>query len=253
MSGGRKKQKDISQGLEQSKQFTQQGAAALQPYAQGGLPAFNQANAFLGLGTPAQNAAAKAQFEASPFFAGGENAFGLEKDEIDAGLSNSGLLFSQSRQNAVADARQRNYQNALQQFLGLNQNQAGFGLQGASGQANLYGQQGLNALNAGFQKANTRQGFLGTLGQISQIGSNFGSAYSGFSDRRLKSNLRATASHGPLTVYRWTWNDEAEALGLSGDEVGFVADEVEKIMPEAVSMKNGYQTVDYGMVAERLG
>lgn len=255
MSGGKKKRTDIQTGLDQANMATQQGVAAFQPFATGGLPAFNQANAFLGLGTPQQNAAARTQFEASPFFTGGQNAFGIEKDEIDAGLSNSGLLFSQSRQNAVADARQRNYQNALAQFLGLNSQQAGFGLQGAAGQAGLFNQQGQNAFAAGQAKANTRQGFLGTLGQISQIANNFGSAVGGtggFSDRKLKRDVRPISSHGPLTVYRWTWNDEAKALGLSGDEVGFMADEVEKIMPEAVGSSNGYQTVNYGAVMERF-
>lgn len=252
MSGGKKKRKDIQQGLDQSKAFTEQGAAALQPYAQGGRPAFDNANAFLGLGGAAAQQQAGQNFKNSLFYTGGQNAFGLEKDAIDSGLSNQGLLYSSARLNAVEDARQRNYQNALAQYLGLNQAQSGVGFAGASGQAGLYGQQGQNALNAGFQTANTRQGILGNLKTISEIGANFGQAASGFSDRRLKADIKKIDDYGPLSVYHWRWNDAAKELGLSGDEVGFMADEVEQIMPEAVGVKSGYQTVDYGAVMERF-
>lgn len=251
MSGGKKKRRDIQKGLDQANAATQQGVQALNPYAQGGLPAFNQANAFLGLGTPEQNSAALGQFNASPFKTIGETNFGLEKDAIDAGLSSNGLIFSSARQNAVEDARQRNAQNAFLQFLGLNQAQSGAGLQAAGGQANLYGQQGINAFNAGQAKAGTRQGFLGALGQISQIGKNFGDANTGFSDRRLKSNIAKIDDFGPLSVYIWRWNEDAEELGLHGEDVGFIADEVEKLIPEAVGMDRGYQTVDYAKVMER--
>lgn len=180
MSGGKKRRRDIKVGLDQANAATQQGVTALNPYAQAGLPALGNANALLGFGSPEAIAAAQGNFNNSLFYKGGENAFNVEKDEIDAGLSNQGLLFSQARINGVEEARQRNYQNALAQYLGLNQQQAGIGLSGASGQANLYGQQGQNALNAGFQTANTRQGFLGGLAQVAGIGRTIRGAYSGF-------------------------------------------------------------------------
>lgn len=180
LTGNKKKRKDIKQGLDQAQRFTEQGAAALNPYAQAGLPALGNANALLGFGSPEAVAAAQGNFNNSLFYKGGETAFGLEKDAIDAGLSNQGLLFSQARINGVEDARQRNYQNALAQYLGLNQQQAGIGLSGAGGQANLYGQQGQNALNAGFQTANTRTGILGGLSQVAGIGRTIRGAYSGF-------------------------------------------------------------------------
>lgn len=257
-SKGKKQRKDISAGEAKSSALLDKGVSAFQPFASGGTNAFAQANALLGLGTPEQKAAAEAQFKASPFFTGAANAFNSDAREIDASASNSGVLFSQSRQNAIAEAERNNFQNAFLQFLGLNQGQSGAGLQAAGGQAGLFAQQGQNAFDAALGRAGTRKGFTQKLSDavsatksLGQLAGTAGQFFS--SDRRLKSNLRATASHGPLTVYRWTWNDEAKALGLVGDEVGFIADEVEKIMPEAVTMKNGYQAVDYGMVAERLG
>lgn len=252
MSGGKKKRKDINQGLEQSKQFTQQGAAALQPFAQAGVPAVNQLSAFQGLLGPEAQKKAFGAFKASPYYQFGQDEFQLASDDINAGLSSQGLLFSQANLNATELARKQTQQNAFLNFLNGTSNLSGIGLSGAQGQAGLYGQQGVNALNAGQARANTRQGFLGTLGQISQIGGNFGSAYSGFSDRRLKDDIRKIDSFGPLSVYHWRWNEDAEAIGLKGEDVGFMADEVEKVLPESVAMRDGYKTVNYAAVMERF-
>lgn len=178
MSGGKKKRRDINKGLDQANTATQQAVQQLTPYSQAGVPATNQLSALLGIS--GNQADAVKAFEASPFYKAGQTAFGLEKDSIDAGLSNQGLLFSQARLNAREDARQRNYSNAFSNYLNTTSGLAGIGLTGAGAAAGAYNQQGLNALNAGFQTANTRQGFLGTLGQISQIGKNVASAYSGF-------------------------------------------------------------------------
>ena len=249
--GGKKKRRDLRAGQEQFNQFAGQAINQIKPYAEGGLPAFGNANAFLGLGTDEQNAAARARFEASPFFTGGENAFRTERDAVDAGLSSGGLLFSQARLNAVEDARRRSYQNALSQYLGLNQSQSGLGVGAATGVANILGSQGQAALNTAQNIASTRQGFLGTLGQIAGIGNAFGQAYTGFSDRRLKSDISKIDQFGPLAVYLWRWNEDAEALGLSGEDVGFMADEVERLLPEAVGVRAGYKTVDYAKVMER--
>ncbi len=178
MSGGKKKRKDIAQGEAKANAFTQQGVAALQPYAQAGIPATNQLSALLGIS--GDQGAANSNFTNSLFYQGGENAFNTERDAINSGLSDQGLLYSQARINGVEDARQRNFQNAFSQYLGANQGLAGIGLQGAGGQANLYGQQGQNALNAGFQTANTRQGVLGALGQVASIGRSVAGGFGGF-------------------------------------------------------------------------
>lgn len=176
--GNKKKRKDINKGLEQSKALTERAVQTLQPYAQSGVPATNQLSALLGIN--GNQAAATKAFESSPFYKAGQTAFGLEKDAIDAGLSNQGLLFSQARLNAREDARQRNYSNAFSNYLNTTSGLAGIGLSGAGAQAGALTQQGNNALNAGFQTANTRQGFLGTLGGIANIGRTIRGAYSGF-------------------------------------------------------------------------
>jgi hypothetical protein len=52
-----------------------------------------------------------------------------------------------------------------------------------------------------------------------------------------------------IGLYRWKWNDKAKALGVTTPEVGVLAQEVEVVMPEAVSTApDGYKQVRYDMV-----
>jgi len=63
-----------------------------------------------------------------------------------------------------------------------------------------------------------------------------------FSDRRLKGNVNriGTADNGlPIYSYEYT-----NSPGVT--HIGFMADEVEALHPEAVSEFMGYKTVDYG-------
>lgn len=63
------------------------------------------------------------------------------------------------------------------------------------------------------------------------------------SDRRLKKNIKKLAKVGPLDLVSWTWNG---LLGFAGDEVGFIAQQVQKYYPQfVVRMGNGYLGVDY--------
>lgn len=178
MSGGKKKRKELEKGREQYNQFANQAVAQYQPFQAVAAPATNQLSALLGIS--GNQAAATADFENSPFYAAGQNAFGLEKDAVDSTLSNSGLLYSQARLGAVEDARQRNYSNAFQNYLGATQGLANFGLAGAAGAAGVYGGQGNAALGVSQGKANTRNGFLGTLKDITEIGRNVAGGFTGF-------------------------------------------------------------------------
>ena len=67
------------------------------------------------------------------------------------------------------------------------------------------------------------------------------------SDARLKSNIKRVGKNGPLNVYQWTWNERAEeAFGLSGEDKGYLAQEVKRVLPEAVTAIKGYLAIDYG-------
>lgn len=83
-----------------------------------------------------------------------------------------------------------------------------------------------------------------TLLSTGASGTNFNS------DIRLKD---AVTKIGELSdkigLYRWKWNDAAKDLGIDTPEVGLLAQEVEAVMPEAVSTApNGYKQVRYDMV-----
>ena len=69
------------------------------------------------------------------------------------------------------------------------------------------------------------------------------------SDRRYKDNLQAITNPidkvKSLTGYTFTWNDKHEQFNGS-DDIGVVAQEVEKIFPEIVDTRdNGYKAVKY--------
>ena len=68
-----------------------------------------------------------------------------------------------------------------------------------------------------------------------------------FSDRRLKHDIKrvGTAENG-LPIYKFKYKgDDSEQT-----HVGFMADEVEKVHPEAVGLAGGYKTVDYDKASE---
>lgn len=77
---------------------------------------------------------------------------------------------------------------------------------------------------------------LGGIGKIITAGALL-------SDRRLKTNIEKKGEAFGLPVYsfRYVWGE---------DSIGFMADEVEKVYPEAVSEVNGYKMVNYKMIAE---
>ena len=73
----------------------------------------------------------------------------------------------------------------------------------------------------------------------------------GFSDVRLKDGITKIGQlDSGVGIYKWKWNDTARAMGVNTPEVGVLAQEVIKVMPEAViEGADGYLRVNYGMVA----
>ena len=98
-----------------------------------------------------------------------------------------------------------------------------------------FAQDQANAQNA--QTANNQSGAMGLLGTGLQAASMFG-----FSDRRLKKNIRkiGTMHKGKVNVY------EFEYRGSDKREIGVMAQEVKKIYPDAVKRhESGYLMVNY--------
>lgn len=67
-----------------------------------------------------------------------------------------------------------------------------------------------------------------------------------FSDRRLKTDIEpiGKTNDGKLTIYRYRY------VGHPEFHIGFMADEVEKHSPEAVSEAFGFKTVDYNLATQ---
>lgn len=115
---------------------------------------------------------------------------------------------------------------------------------------------------AQLQAPKKKSGLLGAIGNIfgAVAGSEAGSTaivqgakwLLGLSDERLKKNIVkfSTLKNG-INVYRWEWNDEGKHLAGDQPTFGVLAQEVQKIVPEAVNMgSDGYLRVNYGMIVQ---
>lgn len=120
--------------------------------------------------------------------------------------------------------------------------------------ANSYMDRLLGQAGLGFQAG----GLVGGAGQVSQQTSKSKPGIGGFlgglgsavaaSDRRLKKNIRFVRElKEGLNLYRY------EYVNGTGPLLGVMADEVEKVAPEALGPTiKGYKTVDYGKLKEVL-
>jgi len=109
--------------------------------------------------------------------------------------------------------------------------------------AQQQGQADLNAWNAQQSGANSMMGGLFSLGSAAMMSP--AGTFKSWSDRRLKRNIVKIGEYlNGLAKYSFTyiWGEKA---------IGAMADEVEKLIPEAVmTHPSGYKMVDYAMVGE---
>jgi len=69
-----------------------------------------------------------------------------------------------------------------------------------------------------------------------------------FSDKRLKTNIKKIGTVNGFNFYSFDWNHIANMLGLKGSTFGCIADEVIKIAPEAVIIKNNFMMINYSTI-----
>lgn len=106
-------------------------------------------------------------------------------------------------------------------------------------------------LGAGQIGVGYKGGPQSTTEQSRESGANIvGSLLGAFSDRRMKHNIKTLGkTESGLPVYSFEYKPEFKDIAGHGTFVGFMADEVEKVIPEAVLVaSNGYKMVDYSKV-----
>lgn len=90
------------------------------------------------------------------------------------------------------------------------------------------------------------QGYLQAIGDAA---AGVGTAVAGFkqpSDMRLKENITKIGVDNGFNIYSWDWNEKGIEIGADKyPTIGVLAQQVQKIKPEAVSTENGYLKVDY--------
>lgn len=93
--------------------------------------------------------------------------------------------------------------------------------------------------NADQQRAQAKNAMWGTIGSLA------GSAIGLFSDARLKENIVPVGKlDNGLTVYLFNFK------GDNKKQIGLIAQEVKEVIPEAVSEKDGYLTVNYELATK---
>lgn len=118
---------------------------------------------------------------------------------------------------------------------------------------NLFG--GLAGLGSSTQMQQTSsgfgsQGFSGGPSPFSQIASAAatGAKFAAMSDVRLKNEITFIGKlENGIKIYKWKWNEKGKELAGDQVEFGVLAQEVQKIVPEAViTGPDGYLMVNYG-------
>lgn len=170
---------------------------------------------------------------------------GLNRSHAAAGLSQSGSAMASAMKFNMGEAYQ-----GLQSHLDRLTNVGSLGQQAgiAGGQAfgNMMTERArlMTDMYVGRAQAQgTSQAILGH--GIGQQGDNIAKSIMS-SDVRLKKNIRRVGKDGDLNRYKWQWNSKAqEVFGLEGEQEGYLAQEVVKTMPEAVTTVKGYMAIDY--------
>ena len=214
----------------------------------------------------------------------------LDAQMAKRGLSNSGAsvaamkdLYS-NKANAMAQAGNQAYNQGVQAGDAYRQqtlsNLSGYAQlgRGMSGQASNYLQGATGAYGGVSQQAGGTASSLGGLntqynsaqwnanaqaqsgkgamgGSLIGAGASLGSAYmmaGAMSDARLKDNITPIGHYDDLVIYKWKWNDKAKEIGADTlPNIGFIAQEVMEIMPDAVMVgDDGYYRVNYSMILE---
>jgi len=154
--------------------------------------------------------------------------------------------------NQLGQQGQATQQAALsRQFAGANQ------LAGEPMQRLMQGQQLLAGMPTGQISGGTQgspyqpqsyqkpSGFSQALGALGSAASIYAA-----SDVEIKENIKKVGELEPgVGWYTWDWNETGKSIGAESEPAeGVLAQEVLEVKPDAVMVKDGYYTVDYGRI-----
>jgi hypothetical protein len=236
---------------EQRRQF-EAISEMMAPYVTAGGEALAAQQTLAGLGDPAAQQAAIAQLQAGPQFQAltqqGEEAL-LQQAAATGGLRGGDI------QGALAQFRPQMLSQLIESQYGKLGGLTGVGLQAAGTQAGagqasasniarLLEQQGAATAGGQLAAGQARQQAFSNLMGIGGTVAGLGMA---FSDSRLKDNLNKVGEYKGLNIYTWDWNEKADEIGIDNTPMGFIAQEVADLYPNAVDWHGdtGYMMVDY--------
>lgn len=175
----------------------------------------------------------------NPIFQATQGMIPQQEEAILRNQSATGALRSGGTDQMLAENQRMNTLQAYQNTMGGLQGLAGlqsYAPQIAQGMAGIGQTLGQGEIGGAMARQEA-------LGGLLQAGGKIGAA--AFSDTRLKDNIQPMGDRYGHAWYSWTWNEEAEALGLSGNDYGVLAQEVATTNPDAIGVSMGYLTVDY--------
>jgi hypothetical protein len=206
------------------------------------------------------NAALQAGREAIREQMGGQNAMygasgGLGSSRMALADKNLQQLGEQRQATAAAGAQslvQQNRMAAANSMLGVGKDLANLGvaatgkrIDAASAPMDLLAKYA--GVVFGTPQASTAPNFTGTQGSST---SGFGGSFGIGSDINIKTNIQkiGVLDNG-LNLYKYEYKAPYKDTWGHGEQIGVMAQEVEKIIPEAVGTHpDGYKTVNYAMV-----
>jgi hypothetical protein len=276
---GTKQQADASnlasrQQADAQAQGQAQLQANLQPYANFGASAMPNLVKLLGLGGTGGGFQFNPQdLQNTP---GYQFTLGQGLKNTNNALSSQGLLGSGAQAKALADytsglasnTYNQQFSNALNSYnanlsplislLTMGQNSAaGIGQGAYNSSVNAGNAIAQGTIGSGSQSANTMNSLLGLAGMANTAGATYtpSAGYSSglaniFSDIRAKENIefRGYTPKGHK-VYEFEYKPEFKERAGHGRFVGVMAQEVEKTLPEAITVTpDGYKTVNYGLI-----
>lgn len=199
-------------------------------------------------GLPGGERGAVSAIERNPIFQATIGQLPQQEEAILRNASATGALRTGGTEAMLAENQRQNRLQAFQNTMS--------GLQGLAGLPSYAPQIASGIAGIGETLA---QGRIGgamarqeALGGLLQAGTR--AATAAFSDLRLKDNVKPIGERYGHDWYEWDWNERAKVeLGLTGKDQGVLAQDVAKVVPEAVGLSQGYLTVNYEMLEAANG